>query len=95
MPDIARIAKNEEYLDEASQAVSELLTALEKYAAAKPKLAALSSYYKTDWMTDLNDDINGLLPENLKRGVLSEDAVFDLLAADEAVKRLVSEIFGE
>lgn len=95
MPDIAHITKNEEYLDEASQAVSELLTALEKYAAAKPKLAALCSYYKTDWMTDLNDDINGLLPENLKRGVLSEDAVFDLLAADEAVKRLVSEVFGE
>ena len=33
-----------------------------------------------DWFADYDADRAGLLPPDLKRGVLSEDAVYDLLA---------------
>ena len=40
----------------------------------------LSDYYGSDaWKHDFADDSAGLLPQDLKRGVLSEDAVWNLL----------------
>lgn len=40
----------------------------------------LISYYTSPlWLQDLDDDRTGKLPADLKRGVLSEDAVYDLL----------------
>ena len=93
MPDIERIERNERYLDEAEAAVTALLAALEGYEAALPKLAALREYYRTDWQSDFRDDEAGLLPPELKRGVLSEDAVFDLLASDEAVRETAAKLF--
>ena len=41
----------------------------------------LSDYYGSDtWKQDFADDEAGLLPKDLKRGVLSEDAIWNLLA---------------
>ncbi len=43
-------------------------------------LNALESYYTSAaWKQDLAADEAGLLPQKLKRGVLSEDGIFDLL----------------
>ena len=43
-------------------------------------------------MNDYELDESGLLPKELKRGVLSEDAVYDLLEeAEELEKRLFTE----
>ncbi len=40
----------------------------------------LSAYLGSDdWRQDLADDEPGLFPPNLKRGVLSEDAIWNLL----------------
>ena len=40
----------------------------------------LEAYYTSDeWKRDLADDEAGLLPKNLKRGVLSEDGIYNLL----------------
>ena len=38
-----------------------------------------------DTITSLEDDL-GLLPQDLKRGVLSEDAIWDLLGRVDGVK---------
>ena len=44
------------------------------------KLDELDKYYGSDdWRQDFADDEAGLLPADLKRGVLSEDAVYDLI----------------
>ena len=40
----------------------------------------MSAYYGSDtWKQDLEDDRQGLLPQDLKRGVLSEDGIWNLL----------------
>ena len=67
--------------DRASEAVTELSAALEKYQAAQEAIATLSAYYGSDeWKQDFSDDEAGLLPADLKRGVLSEDGIWNLLA---------------
>ena len=38
------------------------------------------------WRQDYEADEAGALPENLKRGVLSQDALYDLLAEYEALE---------
>ncbi|WP_294411497.1 DUF4298 domain-containing protein [uncultured Ruminococcus sp.] len=51
----------------------------------KKTLAELEKYYTSDaWKQDFAADEAGLLPKELKRGVLSEDGVYNLLSeADE------------
>lgn len=39
----------------------------------------LSSYYETLWKDDFEADENGLIPKGMKRGILSEDGLYDLL----------------
>lgn len=46
-----------------------------------PMIRELSDYYSSPlWLRDLDDDRAGKLPSDLKRGVLSEDAIYDLLS---------------
>ena len=48
--------------------------------ALKEKIDALESYYTSpEWKQDFADDEAGLLPGDLKRGVLSEDGIYNLL----------------
>ena len=47
--------------------------------ATAEEIAALESYYAGDWKADFELDEAGLLPANLKRGVLSEDGLYNLL----------------
>ena len=77
---IARIRLMERRLNQALAAVKRLDSALEKYEAAQEAIAALSEYYGSDlWKQDFADDEAGLLPVGLKRGVLSEDGIWNLL----------------
>ena len=81
MEQIERIAYMEQILDEATKAVSSLSEALEKYSAVQDKLQELSAYYSGEqWLQDFDDDSADKIPGNLKRGVLSEDAVYNLPA---------------
>lgn len=81
MKQIERIRQMEQHLDRASQAVMQLSTALDDYAAVQEAISELSAYYSSkDWKQDFADDEQGLLPSDLKRGVLSEDAIWNLLS---------------
>ena len=78
---IARIRQMERRLDRALLAVKRLSTALDKWEAVQEDIAALDKYYGSDeWKQDFADDEAGLLPAALKCGVLSEDAIWNLLA---------------
>ena len=78
---IERIKLMEQHLDHASQAVMQLSAALDDYIAAQDAISELSAYYGSkDWKQDFADDEQGLLPSDLKRGVLSEDAIWNLLS---------------
>ena len=77
-----RIRKMETYLDESGEAIAELSAALDKYEQIQSKFYKLEDYYGSKkWMDDYEADEAGKLPSDLKRGVLSEDAVYDLLTA--------------
>ncbi len=83
---IERIKKMETYLDEASAAVAELAEALDKYEKIQSKYYKLESYYgSTKWIDDFEADEAGKLPADLNRGVLSEDAVYDLITDHSAL----------
>lgn len=84
---IARIRKMERRLNRASTAVKRLEAALDKWEAVQEDIAALEEYYGSVlWKQDFADDEAGLLPADLKRGVLSEDALWDLLTACKELK---------
>ena len=95
MEQIERITYMEQILDEATEAASSLSEALEKYSAIQDKLQELAAYYSSkQWRQDFDDDSAGKIPSNLKRGVLSEDAVYNLLAdvtrVENQMKKLTS-----
>jgi len=77
---IARIRAMERRMNRAAAAVKRLTAALDKWEDAQEDIAALNQYYGSDlWKQDFADDEAGLLPADLKRGVLSEDGIWNLL----------------
>lgn len=92
MTQTGRIEHMENILSEGREAVDALRQALEAYAEIAPRLEELFDYYGGEtWFADLEADAAGLLPEGLRRGVLSEDAVYDLIS-DNA--ELMDELAG-
>lgn len=93
MEQIERIKAMERCLDRASQAVMHFSAALDEYADAQDSLRKLSDYYGSDqWKQDFAADSAGLLPTDLKRGVLSEDAVWNLLEDVRDLKERMREM---
>ena len=81
MEQIERIKQMELRLDRASSAVMELSAALEKYNEAPDDISQLDAYYTSDeWKQDFAADEAGELPPSLRRGVLSEDAIWNVLS---------------
>ena len=77
MTRIERIEKMEQALDTSAIAVKKLSEAMDEYECAQKALKSLFDYYGSAlWMQDYEA---GRLPEELKRGVLSEDAVYELI----------------
>lgn len=80
MEQTERIKQMELYLGRASKAVTDLSAALDEYEAAQKAVQELSDYYSSNtWKQDFDDDRQGRLPQDLRRGVLSEDAIWNLL----------------
>lgn len=68
-------------MNRASAAVMELSAALDNYEEAQEAIAALDAYYGSEeWKQDFADDEAGRLPADLKRGVLSEDGIWNLMS---------------
>ena len=73
---LKRIEKYENMLDEAFDLIREGQVG----AHLAELMGELDAYYTGPlWMSDFEDDEAGLLPADLKRGVLSEDGIYDLL----------------
>ncbi len=71
----------EQRFDACQDAADRMLDALYVYETTFADLQKLVKYYEgSQWMKDFEDDEKGKLPHDLKRGVLSEDAVYDLLS---------------
>lgn len=80
MKQIDRITQMEACMDASEEALKKLSEALDFYEQNQKTLQKLFDYYgSTLWMKDYDDDEAGKLPADLKRGVLSEDTVYDLI----------------
>ena len=78
---VYRIKIMEFYLDALCLAIKNCPEAFDYDENVKDMLKKLTDYYDGgQWMRDYEADERGELPPGLKRGVLSEDAVYDLLS---------------
>ena len=90
---LQRIRQMERHLVRAASALKRLSSALDKYEEAKADIAALASYYGSDdWKQDFAADEAGLLPKDLKRGVLSEDGIWNLLEDNKELQKKIRNI---
>ena len=93
---IERITKMEGYLDSSNEVVEKLYEALREYQKAVSNKRRLFDYYSGGyWMSDFEADEAGKLPADLKRGVLSEDAVYDLITKDRETLALMARLVAD
>jgi hypothetical protein len=80
MNQLERIRYMERLLDFVTKARKEQHFDSENSARIQEALRILAEYYgSNEWKQDFADDEAGLLPKDLKRGVLSEDGIWNLL----------------
>ena len=90
---IERIVQNEELLDEATAVLERFEEALELFGSVQQKIKELDRYYGSEeWRKDFEDDEAGQLPKDLKRGVLSEDGIYDILTKNELLLKRCREL---
>lgn len=89
---IKRIKDLEEKFDAASRAVAELEKALDDYSDVREDISDLEEYMDSGaWMQDFEADGRGEFPAGMKRGILSEDGLYNLLSdSDEVLRRMRS-----
>lgn len=77
---IARIQQMEQYMDELSKAVKNSPASIKEDAEFRRKVEILAEYMDSgQWLKDYEADERGELPADLKRGVLSQDGLYNLL----------------
>lgn len=86
---IERVTQMEQYMDEVRNAVNNGVSAITDDNVIKEKIVILTQYYEGgQWLQDYDCDARGELPEDLKRGVLSQDGLYDLLREVDEQKAL-------
>ena len=87
---VERIEKMEKLMDESNEAIKELEKSFRKYSRAQKKIDELAEYYfSAEWKKDFEDDEKGKLPKDLKRGVLSEDGLYNMFSDnDDLMKKM-------
>ena len=80
MEQLERIRYMEQLFDFVIEARKEQTISQDKKARILEATRILAEYYESkEWKQDFADDEAGLLPKDLKRGVLSEDGLWNLL----------------
>ena len=96
MKRIDRITRMETLFDKSQEVVNRLNQALEDFTALQADLDELEAYYTSpQWRKDFEADEAGKLPKDLKRGVLSEDGLWNLLEDYHQLKEQVKTINKE
>ena len=87
----------ESILEKATQKMASMEKKIEEYAAFQSEIRKLEAYYTSQqWKDDYAMDEAGTFPDKLKRGVLSQDGIWNLLERNkELTQRLgISEVQG-
>ncbi len=77
---IDRITKMENILDNLTLVVEKSDKAMDELAENLKDLETLKEYYQSQYLKDVTAESRGEVPQELKRGVLSEDTVYLLLS---------------
>ena len=86
MEQIERIQHYETLLDRITPVLENLEEALDAFEGIQEDVKELAAYYEDDdWREDFEADEAGKLPADLKRGVLSEDGIYDVLSSQYAL----------
>lgn len=86
MEQIKRIEQMEVYLDKGEAQVEQLLQLVENFATTQEELTQLFDYYGSEqWFEDKEASDNYQLPPELKCGILSEDAIYNLMTEHRAL----------
>ena len=89
MEQLERIRYMEQLFDFVWEVMKESPIPTDTYAKVKEAITTLFAYYGSDeWRKDYADDEAGLLPKDLKRGVLSEDGIWNLLSDWDALENV-------
>lgn len=87
---IKRIILMEQNLDKAQKAVTDLENAIKSFKDVQPDIDILSAYYYSkEWQEDYDADSRGEIPADLKRGVLSEDGIYNTLCDNDYFLKLI------
>ena len=90
---IKRIDKMEKIMDKSADIFRELNVALDKLEENLSDYKKLDEYYSIEnWFLDVEDFNNGVLPEDLKCGVLSEDGAYNLFGENHELAIRMVEI---
>lgn len=80
---LVRISDMEDIFDRANYLIGNNAGELKAF---QPEIERLESYYTSQqWKDDFALDEAGKLPDSLKRGVLSEDGIYDLLERNKEI----------
>ncbi|MBQ7714614.1 MAG: DUF4298 domain-containing protein [Clostridia bacterium] len=84
---IKRIKENEERFEKLSLVVGNCKKAADELRGAEEIAKELDAYLTGGrWIKDYEADDAGLIPKDIKRGVLSQDALYDLLAEYDSLR---------
>ncbi len=91
MDKYAHITEMENIMVEHNENLKQMNRILDSLDTQREEYRKLLTYYyseQRDW--DLDDDMKHLIPENVNRGVLSEDGIYDLMGEyrDTAIRML-------
>ena len=93
---ITRIQEMEDRYHEVTRVLGELDMAIEEYNDFKDELATLKDYMESgQWQKDFEADEAGLVPKDLPREILSEDALYDFLSGADKIIAFAKESFAK
>lgn len=88
---IARITEMEEILDRATKTMDELEAKIEELHMLQSEIQKLEAYYTgKQRKQDFKLDEEGKIPNDVKRGVLSEDGIYNLLERNRELLEKIS-----
>ncbi|ETP71898.1 hypothetical protein UYO_2127 [Lachnospiraceae bacterium JC7] len=85
------IYQMEAILDTAQQKMDALEQRIADYKAFQAKIQELEAYYTSQqWKDDFAMDEEGKFPKKLKRGVLSEDGIYNMLERNKEIMDILN-----
>ena len=84
---LSRVKRMEKSYDKVSAAAADLAGALDAFDRLQTDIRRLEKYQASGrWLQDYEADERGEIPSDTKRGVLSEDGLYNLLSDIDALR---------